>query len=141
MLEVLPLLDPPTRSCSEGAAFASVRSACSGDPSAPKLRRLFVVLRRRDDHDIHTAHFVDSIEIDLWEHDLLFEPEIVVAAAVERLAVEPAEVADTRSTILKSLSRNVYIRSPRKVTLQPMDIPSRNLNAAIDFLAFVMTAF
>ncbi len=45
------------------------------------------------------------------------------------------------STTLNSLSRNTYIRSPRSVTLAPMFIPSRSLNAAMDFFALVMTGF
>ncbi len=45
------------------------------------------------------------------------------------------------STMLNSLSRNMYIRSPRSVTFVPMFIPSRSLNAAIDFLALVMIGF
>ena len=45
------------------------------------------------------------------------------------------------STMLKSLSRKTYIRSPRSVTLQPTFMPSRSLNAAIDFFAFVMIGF
>src|SRR5580698_436393 len=38
-------------------------------------------------------------------------------------------------------SRNSYIASPRSVTIAPMGMPSRSLNAAIDFFAFVMTGF
>ena len=33
------------------------------------------------------------------------------------------------------------MRSRRKVTLQPIGMPSRSLNWAIDFLALVMTGF
>ena len=38
-------------------------------------------------------------------------------------------------------SRNSYIFSPRSVTIVPMGTPSRSLNAAIDFLALVITGF
>jgi large subunit ribosomal protein L5 len=37
--------------------------------------------------------------------------------------------------------KNSYIRLPRKVTLQPIGQPSRNLNPAIDFLALVIIGF
>jgi len=36
-------------------------------------------------------------------------------------------------------SKNSHIRSPRKVTMQPIDMPSRSLNAAIERRALVMT--
>src|SRR6478609_9432030 len=38
-------------------------------------------------------------------------------------------------------SRNSHIRSPRSVTLQPIDWPSRSLNPAIDLPALVMIGF
>ena len=39
---------------------------------------------------------------------------------------------------LISRSRNSHIRSPRRVTLAPMALPSRSLKPAIDFLARVI---
>src|ERR1039457_5136711 len=39
-----------------------------------------------------------------------------------------------------SRSRNSYIRSPRNVTRQPIGIPARSLNVAMDFFARVTTA-
>ena len=33
------------------------------------------------------------------------------------------------------------MRSPRSVTMQPIGMPSRSLNAAIDFCALVITGF
>ena len=39
------------------------------------------------------------------------------------------------SAIETSRSRNSYIRAPRNVTRAPIGIPSRSLNAAIDFVA------
>ena len=33
------------------------------------------------------------------------------------------------------------MRSPRRVTITPIELPSRNLKLAIDFLAFVITGF
>jgi len=40
-----------------------------------------------------------------------------------------------------NLSRNSYIICPLRVTLQPIGVPFLNLKAAIDFFAFVTTAF
>ena len=40
-----------------------------------------------------------------------------------------------------SRSKNSHIRSPRRVTLAPMALPSRSLKPAIDFLARVTSGF
>src|SRR5699024_7057927 len=61
---------------------------CSSD-------RLFVGGRRGDDRDVHPARTVDLVHVDLVEHALLTESERVVAVAVELLAGQAAEVADT----------------------------------------------
>ena len=45
------------------------------------------------------------------------------------------------SAVDSSRSRNSHIRAPRSVTRAPIDMPSRSLNAAIDFRAFVTTGF
>src|SRR5258707_1297945 len=43
--------------------------------------------------------------------------------------------------MLTRRSRNSYMRSPRSVTLQPIAWPSRTLNVATDFFAFVTAGF
>src|SRR5208283_442765 len=43
--------------------------------------------------------------------------------------------------MLTRRSRNSYMRSPRRVTLQPIAWPSRTLNVATDFLALVTAGF
>src|ERR1043165_5820962 len=40
-----------------------------------------------------------------------------------------------------SRSKNSHMRSPRRVTLTPMALPSRSLKPAIDFLALVTSGF
>src|SRR5215468_2253008 len=55
-----------------------------------------VRLRRRADDDVHAAYLVDLVVVDLGEHDLLLQAHGEVAIAVERLAVQAAEVADAR---------------------------------------------
>src|SRR5215469_14202215 len=52
--------------------------------------------RRRDDDDVHPANVANLVVIDLGEDELLFEAERVVAAAVEALARDAAEVAHAR---------------------------------------------
>src|SRR5512139_4351424 len=55
--------------------------------------RLFVGLGRGTDRDVHTAGFRDLVEVDLGENNVLLDAERVVAAAVEALRVQTAEVA------------------------------------------------
>src|SRR4051812_5324237 len=50
----------------------------------------------RADGDVHAAHRVDLVVIDLREDQLLGDTERVVAAPVERPRVEAAEVTDAR---------------------------------------------
>src|SRR6478736_4726531 len=56
---------------------------------------LVVVGGRGHDRDVHAARPVDPVLVDLVEHDLLGETEGVVAATVELLRREAAEVTDT----------------------------------------------
>ena len=45
------------------------------------------------------------------------------------------------SAIVTKRSRNSYMRTPRRVTMQPMGTPSRILKPAMAFLDFVTTGF
>src|ERR1700761_8691112 len=53
-----------------------------------------VVLRRRDDGDVHTLQFVDLGVVDLSEDQLIAQAKGVVAATVEALRGNAAKVAD-----------------------------------------------
>ena len=55
---------------------------------------LLVILGARDDCDIHTTTVVDGIGIDLVEHGLFGQTEVVVSIAVELVAADAAEIAD-----------------------------------------------
>src|ERR1700749_1816640 len=55
--------------------------------------RLVVGLGRGADRNVHATRLRDLVEIDLGENDVLLDAERVVAAAVEALRVQPAEVA------------------------------------------------
>src|SRR5487761_696499 len=57
---------------------------------------LFVALCGGDDDDVHAAHRVDLVVIDFRKHKLFLEAERVIAAAVEALRREAAEVAAAR---------------------------------------------
>src|SRR5690348_6846142 len=49
--------------------------------------------RGADDH-VHAPHLINVVVIDLREHDVLLDAERIVAAAVEALRVQAAEVAN-----------------------------------------------
>src|SRR3546814_16246665 len=55
-----------------------------------------VRLRSRADDDVHATDLVDLVVVDLREDQLLLEAEGIVAATVEALARNAAEVADAR---------------------------------------------
>src|SRR5690606_9269489 len=46
--------------------------------------------------NVHAAHRVNLVEIDLREDDLFLDAHVVVAAAVEALAIQATEIADAR---------------------------------------------
>ncbi len=58
--------------------------------------RLFVGLRRRVDDDVHAPHGFGLVVVDFDEDDVLLQAHRVIAAAVEALRVQAAEVAHAR---------------------------------------------
>ena len=71
----------------------------------------------------HTADAIDLIIFDLRENQLLFKAQGIVAAAVKALLETPLKSLTRGMEAEISLSTNSYILSPRRVTLQPMDMP------------------
>src|SRR5665648_1017489 len=68
-----------------------------GEAQTAKQRAALVVGGRgRHQGDVHAAHPVHAVGVDLVEHDLFGETERVVAAAVELSRRQTAEVADPR---------------------------------------------
>src|SRR5437773_3390965 len=57
---------------------------------------LLVVLRVRDDGDVHTLGFIDLDRIDLGEDQVVANAEGVIAATVERFRRNAAKVANAR---------------------------------------------
>src|SRR5215469_15305022 len=55
--------------------------------------RLVVGLGRGADRDVHATRLRDLVEIDLGENDVLLDAERIVAAAIEALRVQAAEIA------------------------------------------------
>src|SRR5438552_15956856 len=80
-----PLLVPPLALAAERQADGQERRA-----------GVVVGLGGGRDRHVETADLLDVVVVDLREDDLLAYAERVVATAVERARVEPAEVADAR---------------------------------------------
>src|SRR6185312_2510908 len=57
---------------------------------------LFVGLRRRVENDVHAPDRLRLVVVDFQEHDVLLETHGVVAAAVEALGIDAAEIAHAR---------------------------------------------
>src|SRR5437763_12884868 len=64
--------------------------------AAQQRQRLLVRLRGGGNRDIEAADLLDVVLVDLGKDDLLADAERVIAAAVECLRAETAEVADAR---------------------------------------------
>src|SRR5262245_16892712 len=64
--------------------------------AAQERERVGVRCRRSRDRDVQAPDRRDRVVVDLREDDLLADAERVVAAAVERLGVQPPEVANPR---------------------------------------------
>src|SRR4051812_5026135 len=78
-------------------SLLDVGIALAAEGHAERLEQcvgLGVGLRARRDRDVEAADRVDRVVVDLGEDDLLAEPEVVVAPAVEGARGQAAEVAD-----------------------------------------------
>ena len=54
-----------------------------------------VGFRGGGNHDVHTPNFVDFVEVDFGENDVLFDAHGIVATPIKRFTRNAAEVADT----------------------------------------------
>src|SRR4051812_26939580 len=75
-------------------SFPSTVDAEREAEAAQQRACVLVVLRGRRDRNVQAPDRLDGVVVDLREDDLLADAHRVVAAAVERLRVESAEVAD-----------------------------------------------
>ena len=103
---------------------------------------LGVGLGRGGDGNIHALDLFHFVVVDLGKNQLILDAQRVIAAPVERLATtrrgNRARAAAPRSSAdpeIRTCGRRAA--SP----WQPIAMPSRSLNAAIDFLALVITGF
>lgn len=85
-----------------------------------QLLALFVGLGGGDKDHLHAANVLDLVVLDFGEEQLLTNAEGVIAAAIESLIGNAAEVTDAGSAMLTSLSMNSSMRAPRRVTFAPM---------------------
>src|SRR5881409_51440 len=63
---------------------------------AQQRERLVVLVRRRDEGDVHAVDLLDHVVVDLRKDHLLLDAERVVAASVERASVYTTEIANAR---------------------------------------------
>src|SRR4029079_2204920 len=101
-------------SCADGCSSRLNSSSPFKSPWYPRLRsrraslperevesrqqcaRLVVGASGRADGDVHAPDVGDLVVIDFRENDVFLDAERVVAAPVEALRIQPAEVADAR---------------------------------------------
>src|SRR5208283_3426924 len=102
---------------------------------------LFIVAGRGRQRNVHALDLVHARVVNLRKHQLVLQPQGVIAAAIEGVRGQSAKSRTRGSTTLHNRSRNSYIFSPRRVTAQPMGMPLRILKFAMDFLARVIMAF
>src|SRR5215831_9356977 len=82
----------PCGSAYEGLASLPEREVKRGQQRA----RFFVVARARANGDVEAPGIGHLVEIDLREHGIFLDAEAVIAAAVETLRIEAAEIAHAR---------------------------------------------
>src|SRR2546423_837609 len=58
---------------------------------------LVILVRRRDERDVHPVDLLDHVVVDLGEDHLLLHAERVVTAAIERARVDATEIANPRN--------------------------------------------
>ena len=106
-----------------------------------QLAGFVVAVRAGDQRNVHALGIGELVGIQLREHQLLGQAQVVVSPAVEGVRDSARESrAPAAGPARSSRSRNSYIRFPRSVTLQPMAIPSRSWKLAIDLRLSVTTA-
>ena len=122
------------RPCRPAPSSPCAQLSLNGKPSArSSARPSSSFVGRGDDGDVHAARAVDLVVVDLVEDRLLGQRRTCscrcrrTAAATGRGSRGCAAARPTRSR-----SRNSHMRSPRRVTLAPIGMPSRSLNCAMD---------
>ena len=88
------------------AAFDRLRvvNGLEGEPEVLQQRpALDVVGGRGHERDVHAADAVDLVLVDLQEHDLLVQPEGVVALAIELATIEAAKLRMERDSVPEEL--------------------------------------
>src|SRR5579859_2828984 len=96
-------LGPPGRR-GRACPVAGRRGLAERQPERPQeLARLLVGPRRRHDRDVHAANLVHLVVLDLRKDELLLDPDVHAAAAVERPRRNALEVLDPRQADVEQL--------------------------------------
>src|SRR5580700_1463552 len=89
--------------------FLSHRSVLPEGHSEPGEQRTAFCIGTRGGHDAHLqpAKLVDLVVVDLRKHELLAQPEGVIAMPVERFRIDAAEVTNARERDVQQLVEEV----------------------------------
>src|SRR5260370_39715354 len=83
--------------CSPASAFEAPASLPEREVERPQKRaRLVIGLGRGANHHVEPPDLIDLVVVDLGEDDVLLDAEREIAAPVEALGIEAAEVAGAR---------------------------------------------
>src|SRR5580698_9622681 len=80
--------------CQACHLLRSSRNAQGNSETFEKLTAFLVVLCRRRQRDVHALDLVHARVIDFGKHELIFQAQLIVAAAIESVRRHPAEIAD-----------------------------------------------
>src|SRR5580698_6964930 len=91
------------------------RNAQGNSETFEKFAAFLVVLCSGCQCDVHTLDFVHARVIDFRKHELILQAQRVVAAAVERMRRQPAEVADARQNhVAEPVEKFVHLFSAQR---------------------------
>src|SRR5580698_10377971 len=80
--------------CQACHLLRSSRNAQGNSETFEKLPAFLVVLCGRCQRDVHALDLVHARVIDFGKHELIFQAQLIVAAAIESVRRHPAEIAD-----------------------------------------------
>src|SRR5690242_1854595 len=106
-----------------------------------ELAAFFVVARGSGQSDVHALDFVHARVIDFRKNQLVFQPESVIAAAIESVGGQTAEVANTRQNhVAQPIDKLIHAvatqrdRAANRHTLANLEISYRFLGPRDDGL-------
>src|SRR5580692_1691027 len=82
--------------CQACHLLRSSRNAQGNSKTFQKLPAFLVVLCGRCQRDVHAFDFVHARVIDFRKHELIFQAQCIVSAAIEGMRRQPAKIANAR---------------------------------------------